>query len=244
LAAPFTLYPAVDIRNGRCVRLLQGEDSQATGYGDPVERARRWVDQGAQWLHVVDLDGAFTGRSANGPALAAICALGVPVQTGGGIRSLADIAARFALGAARVIVGTLALERPDLVRAACQAYPGQIACGIDARGGRAATLGWTQGTETDALELAQSLRAAGAACVIYSDIGRDGTLQGPNLPETQRLCQAAGLPVIGSGGVAALDDLRRLRQAGCQGAIIGKALYEGAFTLRAALDISAKENKP
>ncbi|MDR0397502.1 MAG: 1-(5-phosphoribosyl)-5-[(5-phosphoribosylamino)methylideneamino]imidazole-4-carboxamide isomerase [Oscillospiraceae bacterium] len=235
------IYPAIDILDGRCVRLLRGRAEDSTVYGDPAEMARRWIGEGARWLHLVDLDGAINRESKPDSnerlkPFADICALGAPVQWGGGIRSMSDIDRRFDLGAARVILGTAALTDPALVREACDRYPGRIVCGIDAKAGRAAVRGWVETSRTDAVELARAMRDAGVDWVVYTDIARDGTLSGANADETARLVGLDGLNVIGSGGVGTLDDIRALRDIGCKGAVVGKALYEGRFTLREAIN--------
>ncbi|MDR1600011.1 MAG: 1-(5-phosphoribosyl)-5-[(5-phosphoribosylamino)methylideneamino]imidazole-4-carboxamide isomerase [Oscillospiraceae bacterium] len=234
------IYPAIDIQNGRCARLLQGREENSTVYGDPVEMARRWIGSGAEWLHLVDLDGAIHRDAMPDSAerlkpFADICALGIPVQWGGGVRAVTDIARRFELGAARVILGTVALTDPALVREARRRYPGRIVCGVDAKDGRAAMRGWLETSRTDAVELARSMRESGVEWVVYTDIARDGTLGGVNVGETARLVGIDGLSVIGSGGVGSLDDIKALRDIGCKGAIVGKALYEGRFTLEDAI---------
>lgn len=237
------IFPAIDIRSGRCVRLLQGRQEAQTDYGIPAEMARRWADQGAQWLHVVDLDGSFTGTGHNQEAIRAICAAGVPVQLGGGIRTLEDIKQRLSLGVTRIILGTITLENPDLVQEACRAFPGRVVCGIDAKDGRVAVRGWVEESDTDVFTLAARMREMGVTQVIYTDIARDGMLQGPNLPMTARLVAESGLDVIASGGIGSLEDLRAVRDIGCYGAITGKALYEGRFTLIEAIEAGRKEEK-
>lgn len=231
------LYPAIDLKQGRAVRLLQGREEDLTDYGDPLVAARLWRAQGAAWLHLVDLDGAFTGQSVNLPVVQSIAAgAGLKLQLGGGIRTMADIDARLGDGLIqRVILGTAALENPGLVQAACKAYPGRIACGIDARGGKVAVRGWVEQSQTDALALALAMRDAGVATIIYTDIARDGMLSGPNLEATAAMVEGCGLPVIASGGISSLADLKTLRQSGCAGAICGKALYSGQFTLAQGL---------
>ncbi len=235
------IYPAIDIKGGRAVRLYQGEMDRSTEYGDPADNARRWKEQGASFLHVVDLDGAFAGREKNLTAVRAICARGLPVQLGGGIRSLQDIGLRLEAGVTRVILGTAALEDPELVREACRQYPDRVVCGIDARDGRVAVRGWAQLSDVTAVELGLRMRDAGVQTVIYTDIARDGTLQGPNVERTAELIAKTGLSVIGSGGIGALADLKALKDAGCAGAVVGKALYAGRFTLREALKIGGEE---
>ncbi|GHU67517.1 1-(5-phosphoribosyl)-5-[(5-phosphoribosylamino) methylideneamino] imidazole-4-carboxamide isomerase [Clostridia bacterium] len=237
------IYPAIDIQGGRCVRLLQGRAEDSTVYGDPVEMARRWIDAGAACLHLVDLDGAIHRESKTDDTerlkpFADICRLGVPVQWGGGVRNVTDIVRRFELGAARVILGTVALTDPELVSEACRRYPGKIVCGIDAKAGRVAVRGWVETSQVKAVDLARTMRESGVEWVVYTDIARDGTLTGVNVEETARLVEIDGLNVIGSGGVGSLDDITALKSIGCQGAIVGKALYEGRFTLEDAITIA------
>ncbi|MDR2513586.1 MAG: 1-(5-phosphoribosyl)-5-[(5-phosphoribosylamino)methylideneamino]imidazole-4-carboxamide isomerase [Christensenellaceae bacterium] len=229
------IYPAIDMKAGRAVRLFKGLETEVTDYGEPLEAAKRWISAGAGYLHLVDLDGAFAGEGRNLESVKAIAALGLPVQLGGGIRSMEEIRARFSLGVARVILGTAALEDPALVRQACAQFPDRIVCGIDVKDGKAASRGWVRASEVSALELALSMKAAGVKTVVFTDISKDSTLQGPNLAATAALVRDSGLEVIGSGGVGRLDDLIALREAGCEGAIVGKALYEGRFTLEEAL---------
>ena len=237
------LYPAIDLKDGQCVRLLRGEMASATVFGpDPAALARAFVDAGCRWLHVVDLDGAFAGRPVNAAAVAAIlAAVPVPVQLGGGIRDRAAIDGWLARGVARVILGTVALRDPDLVRAAARAHPGRIAVGIDARGGRVAVEGWAEVSDLAALDLARRFEDAGVAAIVYTDIDRDGAMQGPNVAATAALARAVDVPVIASGGIASLDDLRALKASGAplDGAISGRALYEGRIDLAAAVRLLA-----
>lgn len=229
------IYPAIDIKGGRAVRLKQGLASNVTDYGLPVEAALSWKEQGATWLHVVDLDGAFDGRSANLPLIEEIVRqTGLPVELGGGIRTLEDVEARLNLGVARVILGTVALENPELVRVCCARFPGRIACGIDAKDGRVAVRGWVEASDVAPAELALRMKDMGVMDVIYTDISRDGMQTGPNVDATRALIQRTGMRIIGSGGVGSLKDLYDLRDAGCAGAIVGKALYNGNFTLAEA----------
>ena len=232
------LYPAIDLKDGACVRLLRGDMASATVFGtDPAAQAAAFQAAGCRWLHLVDLDGAFAGRPANAAAVAAIlAAVTVPVQLGGGIRDMGTVEGWLARGVARVILGTVAVENPALVREAARAFPGRVAVGIDAKGGRVATRGWAEVTDVSATDLARRFEDAGVAAVIYTDIDRDGAMQGPNTAATAALARAVRIPVIASGGVASLADLIALRDTGViAGAISGRALYEGALDLRAAL---------
>ena len=235
------IYPAIDIKDGRAVRLRQGLAADVTDYGTPAEAAMDWKTQGATYLHVVDLDGAFEGKGRNPPLVAEIVReTGLPVELGGGIRTMEDIEARLTLGVARVILGTVALTDPDLVRRACARYPGRIACGIDAKDGRVAVRGWVEASDVDPVDLALRMKDAGVQDVIYTDIRRDGMQTGPNVEATAELVRRTGLRVIGSGGVGKIQDLYDLRDAGCAGAIVGKALYNGNFTLAQALRLEAE----
>ncbi len=233
------LYPAIDLKDGQCVRLLQGEMDKATVFSDsPADQARAFADAGCEWLHLVDLNGAFAGRPVNGEAVEAILgAVSVPAQLGGGIRDMATIEGWLGRGIARVILGTVAVEDPDLVREAARAFPGRVAVGIDARGGRVATRGWAEETEVEAIDLARRFEDAGVAAIIYTDIERDGAMQGPNVAATAALARAVSIPVIASGGVSSLRDLEALRDCGAplDGAISGRALYDGAIDLAEAL---------
>lgn len=232
------LYPAIDLKDGQCVRLVHGDMGKATVFGDdPAAQAATFAAAGCDWLHLVDLNGAFAGQPVNGAAVEAILArVALPCQLGGGIRDLATIGMWLEKGLARVILGTVAVENPALVRQAARAFPGQVAVGIDARNGRVATKGWA--TETDVLvtDLARSFEDAGVAAIIYTDINRDGAMGGPNVEATEALARAITIPVIASGGVASLADLIALRDTGViAGAISGRALYDGAIDLPQAL---------
>lgn len=232
------LYPAIDLKDGACVRLLRGDMKAATVFGtDPAAQAALFVAAGCGWLHLVDLNGAFAGTPVNGAAVRAIlAAVDVPCQLGGGIRDMATIEMWLQAGLARVILGTVAVENPDLVRQAARAFPGRIAVGIDARGGRVATKGWADQTDVQAVDLARQFQDAGVAALIYTDIDRDGAMGGPNIEATAALALAVDIPVIASGGVSSLADLIALRDtAVIAGAISGRALYDGAIDLAAAL---------
>ena len=234
------LYPAIDLKDGQAVRLLRGEMSAATVFNDdPAAQARQFVEAGAEWLHLVDLDGAFAGEPRNARAVEAILqACPVPAQLGGGIRDRATVERWLGAGLRRVILGTAAVEDPDFVRDVARAFPGQVAVGIDARGDRVATRGWASETEATVTDLARAFEDAGIAAIIYTDIARDGAMQGPNVEATAALARTVSIPVIASGGVSSLDDLSRLKATGVvAGAIVGRALYDGAVDLRAALDL-------
>jgi phosphoribosylformimino-5-aminoimidazole carboxamide ribotide isomerase len=228
-----TLYPAIDLKDGQCVRLRRGAMDDATVYSaDPPGQARAWQEAGFTWLHVVDLNGAFAGRPVNGAAVAAIVgAVSIPVQLGGGIRDMAGIEAWLAAGIRRVILGSAAVKNPALVREACRAFPGRIVVGIDARDGMVATEGWAETTSLDARALAKSFEDAGVTAIVYTDIGRDGMLSGLNLEQTVALAEAVSVPVIASGGVGGPQDLRDLRSVAVgtqiEGVIVGRALYDG-----------------
>lgn len=231
------LYPAIDLLDGRAVRLRQGRREGVTDFGDPVTLARRWREKGAQWLHLVDLEAAFDGQSRQLPLLEHIvAAFGGPVELGGGLRTMEDIRLRMEAGVRRCIIGTAAAENPALVREACERWPGRIAVGIDAKNGRVALRGWVTTAELTAAELALQMKAAGVTTVIYTDVSRDGMMQGPNVRATRALIAQTGMEIIGSGGVSSLRDVAALREAGCAGAILGRALYENAFTLEEALE--------
>ena len=232
------LYPAIDLKDGQCVRLLRGAMDRATVFNDdPAAQARAFAEAGAEWLHLVDLNGAFAGAPVNAGAVAAILdAVDIPCQLGGGIRDMATIEAWLEKGLARVILGTVAVEDPDLVRQAARAFPGRVAVGIDARQGRVATRGWADQTEVEATELARAYQDAGVTALIYTDIDRDGAMQGPNVAATEALARAVSIPVIASGGVSSLADLVALRKTGViAGAISGRALYDGKLDLGEAL---------
>jgi phosphoribosylformimino-5-aminoimidazole carboxamide ribotide isomerase len=236
------LFPAIDLKDGQCVRLKLGDMEQATVYNpDPAAQARAFETQGFEWLHVVDLNGAFAGESVNGAAVEAILAATKnPVQLGGGIRTLDHIETWLAKGLARVILGTIAVRDPALVIEACQRFPGKVAVGIDAKGGKVAVEGWAEASELGVIELAQRFEGAGVAAIIYTDIDRDGVLAGINWASTLELARSVSIPVIASGGLASLDDIRRLAEpdaAILEGAISGRALYDGRIDPAEALKI-------
>jgi phosphoribosylformimino-5-aminoimidazole carboxamide ribotide isomerase len=236
------LFPAIDLKDGQAVRLKLGDMAQATVFNtDPAAQARTFEAQGFRYLHVVDLDGAFAGESRNGDAVEAILrAVKMPVQLGGGIRTLSHIEAWLSKGLSRVILGTVALRDPELVKTAAARFPGKIAVGIDARGGKVAVEGWAETSELDAIEMAQRFEGAGVAAIIYTDIDRDGVLAGINWVGTLALARAVTIPVIASGGLASMDDIERLSRPECQileGAISGRALYDGRIDPTKALAV-------
>ncbi|MGV8939872.1 MAG: 1-(5-phosphoribosyl)-5-[(5-phosphoribosylamino)methylideneamino]imidazole-4-carboxamide isomerase, partial [Allorhizobium sp.] len=234
------LFPAIDLKDGECVRLKLGDMEQATVYNpDPGAQAKAFEDQGFEWLHVVDLNGAFAGSSVNGAAIDAILAATTnPVQLGGGIRTLAHIENWLSRGISRVILGTVAVRDPALVIAACKAFPGRIAVGIDAKGGKVAVEGWAEASELRVIELAKKFEGAGVSAIIYTDIDRDGILAGINWESTLALADATSIPVIASGGLASLEDVRRMIKPDArklEGAISGRALYDGRIDAGEAL---------
>ncbi len=233
------LYPAIDLKDGRAVRLVHGEMARETVFNeDPAAQAMEFVEAGCEWLHLVDLNGAFAGEPVNSAPVEAILNQGkVPAQLGGGIRDMATIERWISKGLARVILGTVAVENPALVRDAAREFPGQIAVGIDARHGLVATKGWAEKTDIDATDLAKSFEDAGVAAIIYTDILRDGAMKGPNVVATAALAKAVSIPVIASGGVSSLTDLKALKSCGAplNGVISGRALYDGAIDLKQAL---------
>jgi phosphoribosylformimino-5-aminoimidazole carboxamide ribotide isomerase len=234
------LFPAIDLKNGEAVRLEQGDLARATVFNrDPAAQAKAFEAQGFEYLHIVDLDGAFAGKPVNAAAVERIVgAVRIPVQLGGGIRDRATIDAWLAKGVARVIIGTAAVRNPALVKEAARAYPGRVAVGLDARDGKVAVEGWAQTSELSALEVAKRFEAAGVAAIVHTDVTRDGMLTGPNLDATVALAEAISVPVIASGGFASIEDIRALLAPGAKklaGAIIGRALYDGRIDAAAAL---------
>ena len=239
------IYPAIDIRGGRCVRLTEGRfDAETVFADDPAEMALKWAGLGAEFLHLVDLDGALAGEGKNVPVIERILqSVNIPVQLGGGIRNLETIEKLLSLGVTRLILGSAAVKNPQLVEEACKKYPGHIAVGIDAKNGEVAIEGWGKGSGVAATELAKKMAAYGVETIIYTDISRDGMLSGVNVEATAALARVCGVPIIASGGVASLEDIRRVKAVesdGVQGCIIGKAIYTGAVDLKAALAL-AKE---
>jgi len=233
----FIVYPAIDIIGGSAVRLSQGDYARKEVYhADPSEVARRWENEGAKFIHVVDLEGAKEGKSFNREAIAKICAaVSVPVQVGGGIRNMETVEDMFSIGISRVILGTAALANPDFVKKAVAKHGDKIAVGIDAKDGKVAVQGWLEVSDTDAIEFAQLMAQIGVAHIIYTDIATDGMLQGPNVAAMREMAEAVSLNVIASGGVSCAADVEELRPTGVGGVIVGKALYTGAVKLREIL---------
>ncbi len=236
------LYPAIDLKDGKCVRLLRGDMGKATVFENtPADQAEAFEQSGFQWLHVVDLNGAFEGKPVNGAAVKSILSrIKMPVQLGGGIRNMNMIADWLDAGISRVILGTVALRNPQLVKEACRLFPGQIAVGIDAKQGRVAVEGWAEVSDLMAVDLAKKFEDAGVCAVIYTDIARDGAMQGPNVEETVSLAEQISIPVIASGGISSVDDIRKYKaveHSGIEGVIIGRALYDGAVNPAEALKL-------
>ena len=240
------IYPAIDIRGGRCVRLTEGRfDAETVFADDPAQMALKWAGLGAEFLHLVDLDGALAGEGKNVPVIERILkSVNIPVQLGGGIRNLATIEKLLDLGVTRLILGSAAVKNPELVQEACKKYPGHIAVGIDAKNGEVAIEGGGQGSGVAATELAKKMASFGVETIIYTDISRDGMLSGVNVESTAALARACGVPIIASGGVASIEDIRRVKAVesdGVQGCIIGKAIYTGAVDLKEALALAKEE---
>lgn len=245
------LFPAIDLKDGQCVRLKLGDMNEATVFNDdPAAQAKLFEEQGFEWLHIVDLNGAFAGAPVNAEAVDAIlAALTIPAQLGGGIRDMETIEHWLGKGLRRVILGTVAVRDPKLVREACRAFPGQVAVGIDARGGKVAVEGWAETSELDVIDLATQFEDTGVAAIIYTDIDRDGVLKGLNLSATRALADAVRIPVIASGGLASIDDIKALLQpenARLEGAISGRAIYDGRLDPAEALGLiaAAKSSAP
>ncbi len=236
------LFPAIDLKDGRCVRLKQGDMAQVTVFNDdPADQATKFAAAGAEWIHVVDLNGAFAGRPLNAPAVTAIIAAAkVPVQLGGGIRDMSTIEAWLNAGIARVILGTVAVKTPELVRQACKAFPGKVAVGIDARAGMVATEGWAETSSLAVEDLANRFVDAGVAAIIHTDIDRDGLLGGANVAASASLARAMPIPVIVSGGVSSIDDIKAVKAeatSGLAGVIAGRAIYDGRLDIGAAIAV-------
>lgn len=243
------IFPAIDLKDGQAVRLLRGEMDQATVFNaSPADQAKQFAEAGFEWLHLVDLNGAIEGRPVNGEAVQAIrAAVDLPIQLGGGLRDRATIEMWLAAGIDRVILGTVAVKDPDLVRWACRQYPDRIVVGIDARDGFVAVEGWVEASQIKATELAKQFEDAGVSAIVYTDIDRDGALQGVNVEATTRLAQAVAIPVIASGGVASIDDVAaclKVESHGVAGVIIGRALYDGRIDPAAALALVARGSEP
>ena len=236
------IIPAIDLKDGRCVRLFQGDMDQETVYfEDPVAAAKHWVGEGARFLHIVDLNGAVAGRPVHSKEVAAICGVaGLSVELGGGLRSVDAVQAALDLGVSRVVIGTAAYDNASLLQTLCKKFPGKIVVGIDARQGKVAVKGWKETTAMEAVDLAQRCEQDGAARIIYTDISRDGTSGGVNVEETRKIAHAVKIPIIASGGVATLDDIRKLlplEKDGVEGVVVGKALYSGSFKFKEAVTL-------
>ncbi|MBL8629924.1 MAG: 1-(5-phosphoribosyl)-5-[(5-phosphoribosylamino)methylideneamino]imidazole-4-carboxamide isomerase [Rhodospirillaceae bacterium] len=236
------LFPAIDLKDGQCVRLRQGDMNQSTVFNDnPGAQAKEFVDAGAEWIHVVDLNGAFAGKPVNEePVKAILREAKVPVQLGGGIRDLATIETWLTAGLSRAILGTVAVKNPSLVKEACKAFPGKIAVGIDARGGMVATEGWAEASSLSVVDLAKRFVDAGVAAIVHTDIDRDGLMGGPNIQASADLAKAVPIPVIVSGGVSSLDDIKAAKaqeKSGLSGVITGRAIYDGRLDIKAAIDV-------
>ena len=236
------LFPAIDLKDGQCVRLKLGDMEQATIFNDnPADQAKRFEDQGFAWLHLVDLNGAFEGRPVNAKAVEEILkAISIPVQLGGGIRDLATIEHWLSRGVTRVILGTIALRNPDIVREACKEFPGEIVVGIDAKAGHVAVEGWGESSSLTAIELGKRFEDVGVSAIVFTDIDRDGILKGINFEKTLELANSVNIPVIASGGLASMKDVERLQEPDCailEGAISGRAIYDGRLDAKAALKL-------
>jgi len=239
------IIPAIDLKDGRCVRLFQGEmDKETIYFENPIDAAKHWISEGARFIHVVDLNGAVEARPIHTKEISEICRLhGLSVELGGGLRSIEAVESAVSLGVARVVIGTAAYENAAFLRALCQKFPGKIVVGIDARQGKVAVQGWKETTACDAIELAKRCEEDGAARIIYTDIGRDGTQRGINIDETLKIARAIQIPIIASGGVATLDDIRKLlplEEEGVEAVIVGKALYAKAFSFVEVRNLAAR----
>ncbi len=231
------LYPAIDLMDGKAVRLRQGKRDDVTVYGDPLDMAKQWRDLGAKWLHVVDLDAAFDGSTKALALLEKLVSVfGGPIELGGGLRTVEDIRIRMESGIRMCIIGSAACDHPEVVGEACAAWPKRIVVGIDAKNGMAAVHGWVKTTGLRAVDLALNMKKLGVERIIYTDVAKDGMMQGPNLQEVRTMVRETGMQITGSGGVSCLEDVLHLQQAGCEGAILGRALYEGALDLAEALE--------
>ena len=239
------IIPAIDLKDGRCVRLFRGEmDKETIYFEDPVAAAQHWLSEGARFIHIVDLNGAVEGHPVHTKAVAAICRQpGLSVELGGGLRSIEAVESALNLGVSRVVIGTAAYDNAEFLRDLCKKFPGKVVVGIDARDGKVAVKGWKETTAMEAVELAKRCEADGATRIIYTDIDRDGTREGVNLEETLKIAIAVKIPVIASGGIATLEDIKKLlplEKDGVEGVIVGKALYSGTVTLKEALFVAAK----
>lgn len=230
------IYPAIDIKGGKCVRLIKGDMNKETQYGNPLDMARRWESEGAQYIHVVDLDAAIEGEFSNRDTVREILNnVKIPIQLGGGIRTIEDIDERIALGINRVIIGTAAYKNPELLKEACKKYPGKIVLGIDANEGGIAVSGWVEKTNVSPIEFALKMKDLGIDTIIFTDISKDGMLSGPNVLWTKAMVDKTGINIIASGGISSLEDIKAVREAGVAGVIVGKALYNGNFSLKEAV---------
>ncbi len=231
------LFPAIDILNGRAVRLYKGDKNQSTDYGSPLEFAEKWAESGAEWLHIVDLSGAFSGESGIDPIITEIKKrFKLKVQSGGGLRTIEKIRRRLDAGADRAVIGTMAVYHPDDFALAAYEFPGKIVAGIDAKNGMFAVKGWTEETDISAVEFGKKCKHMGIECALYTDISKDGAMRGPNICETVRMNKETGLSVIASGGISSMRDLENLQESGVYGAVLGKSIYSGAIDLKEAIE--------
>ena len=231
------LFPAIDILEGRAVRLYKGDKNKVTDYGDPVVFAEKWAEAGAEWLHIVDLSGAFSGRSGIDEVISEIKKrVNIRIQSGGGLRRIADVRRRIDAGADRAVIGTMAVSEPDEFALTAYSFPEKIVAGIDARGGRLAVKGWTETTEISAVTFGRQCRNMGIRCALFTDISKDGAMQGANICETVRMQKETGLSVIASGGISSMQDVENLRESGVYGAVLGRSIYDGAIDLKEAVE--------